>query len=60
MATIKSDITLKHQANLGEDIEEVEFAAGSEVEVLHEWNDHFLIKDDAGQLFNVGKGCVDA
>ena len=59
MASIKTDITLKHQANLGEDVEEIEFPAGSEVEILHEWTDYFLIKDDSGQIFNVRKDAVE-
>ena len=36
MATIKKAITLKHQANLGEEVEEFAFAEGDEVTVLNE------------------------
>jgi len=37
MATLKHAITLKHQSNLGEDVEDVTFEPGTEVEVLQEW-----------------------
>ena len=40
MARINRDISLKHQPNLGEDIVEVDFEAGTEVTVLKEWRDH--------------------
>jgi len=59
MATIKAALTLKHQANLGEEAEDLEFAAGTEVTVLKEWSDHYLIKDAAGRLFNVPKDSVE-
>ncbi len=52
---IKDDITLKAQANLGEDIEEIEFASGAELAVLHEFATAWLVKDDDGKLFNVKK-----
>jgi len=60
MATIKQAITLKHQANLGEEVEKVAFAEGDEVTVLKRWDDFYLCKNDAGQLFNIPKGHVDA
>ena len=60
MATIKQDLTLKHQSNLGEDVEEISFSAGDEVTVLQEWSDRFLVKNDDGQLFNVPKEAVEA
>ena len=59
MATIRRQITLKHQANLGEGVEDVELAAGETVSVLKEWQDRYLIKNTAGQLFNVPKECVE-
>jgi len=55
MATVKQAITLKHQSNLGEGVEEVRLAAGEAVTVLKEWQDRTLIKNAAGQLFNVPK-----
>jgi len=58
MATIKNAVTLKHQANLGEDVDEVAFAPGDEVTVLKEWDDRVLAKDDGGRLFNIPKDCV--
>lgn len=53
--TIKDTVTLKAQANLGEDIEETEFEAGTELAVLHEFEEAWLVKDDDGRLFNVKK-----
>lgn len=58
MATVKSDITLKHQTSLGEEIEEVRFSAGDEIEILQEWSDSYLGKNDAGQVFNFPKDFV--
>ncbi len=57
MATIrmKKNTTLKHQANLGEEVEEVELAQGEELVVLKEWNDAWLAKSSDGKLFNVKK-----
>jgi hypothetical protein len=60
MATIKNACTLKHQSNLGEDVEEVSFEAGEQVTVLKEWGNRFLVKNAAGQLFNVAKDQVEA
>ncbi len=60
MAKVRSAITLKHQANLGEDVEDVEFAAGEEVTVLKEWADHYLCKNGEGQVFNIPKDQVEA
>ncbi|MDJ0788336.1 MAG: hypothetical protein QNK05_16130 [Myxococcota bacterium] len=60
MATIKQATTLKHQANLGEEVEEVSFAEGEEVTVLKEWADHYLCKNESGQIFNIEKSLVDA
>jgi hypothetical protein len=47
--------TYKHQANLGEDVEEVEFSAGDELTVLQEWENAWLAKTSDGKLFNVKK-----
>ena len=52
---IKDDITLKAQANLGEEVEEIDFASGTELAVLHEFSGAWLVKDDDGKLFNVKK-----
>ena len=51
MANIKEDIVLKFITTTDGDIEETNFSAGDEVEVLEEWENHFLIKDDEGKLF---------
>ena len=60
MATIKQTVTLKHQANLGEEIAEVSFEAGDEVTVLKEWADRTLCKDQSGQIFNIPKELLDS
>ena len=60
MATIKQAVTLKHQANLGEEVLEVVFAEGDRVTVLKRWDDFYLCRNDAGQLFNIPKHYVDA
>jgi hypothetical protein len=58
MAAIKltADISLKHQANLGEEVRDVEFERGTTLEVLHKFDTAWLVKDDDGRLFNVKKG----
>jgi hypothetical protein len=55
MATIRQDTTLKHQSNLGGGVEDVAFEAGEEVTVLKQWENHYLVKNGKGQLFNVPK-----
>jgi hypothetical protein len=52
--------SLKHHANLGEEVSDVDFEAGQEVTVLHEWEKSYLVKDDDGKLFNVPKELVEA
>lgn len=52
---IKEAVTLKHQANLGEDVEDIELEAGAELTVLQEFDTAWLVKNDDGQLFNVKK-----
>ena len=59
MATVKKAITLKHQPNLGEEVEDVSFAGGAELTVLKTWDDFVLCKSNEGQLFNVPKGDLD-
>jgi hypothetical protein len=59
MATIKKAITLKHQANLGEEPEEVAFSEGDEVTVLNEWEDSSLCKSEDGLHFNIPKGHLE-
>ena len=52
---IKEALTLKAHANLGEEIEDVEFSAGEELTVLKEWAHHYLVRNAEGKLFNVRK-----
>ena len=54
-AQIKEALTLKAHANLGEDVEDVEFCAGEELTVLTEWAHHYLVRNTDGKLFNVRK-----
>ena len=56
--TLREACTLKAQANLGEDVEEIEFDAGEELSVLKEWESHYLVKNADGKLFNVEKRLV--
>ncbi len=58
MAKITRDVTLKHQSNLGEEVEEVAFTEGDEITVLKKWADRYLCKNAEGRLFNVPKDCV--
>lgn len=60
MATIRHALTLKHQANLGEDVEDVTFEVGEQVTILREWNDRYFCKNAAGLVFNIPKEHVDA
>jgi hypothetical protein len=53
-------MTLKHQANLGEEIEEVAFSEGDEVTVLNEWASCSLCKSEDGWLFNIPKAYLDS
>ena len=53
MATISKDVRLEHQANLGEEVENVDFKQGEQVTILKEWRDGFLCRNAAGQLFNI-------
>jgi hypothetical protein len=55
MATIKKAMTLKHRANLGEELEDVAFAEGDEVTVLQAWEERSLCKNEDGMLFNIAK-----
>jgi hypothetical protein len=52
---IKQTVTLKHQANLGEEVADVELAQGEELTVLNEWKSAWLAKNSDGKLFNVKK-----
>ena len=52
---IKDTVTLRSQANLGEEVEETEFEAGTELTVLQEFQTAWLAKDDDGKLFNIKK-----
>jgi hypothetical protein len=56
---ITANVTLKHQANLGEDVEEVEFSPGDELAVLQEWEGAWLAKSGDGKLFNVKKDAAE-
>ncbi len=59
MAQIVRDVTLAHRANLGDDVAQVELHAGEEVQVLKVWQNHVLVKDAAGRLFNIPKNLLE-
>jgi len=59
MATIKQDVTLQHQSNLSQEVEEVSLAAGETVTVLKEWKDRVLCKTADGKHLNVPKELVE-
>lgn len=59
MPSIKEDLVLKFMTTTDGDIEETSFSAGDEVEVLEEWEHHFLIKDDEGHHYNIPKDKLD-
>ncbi|MEX2204853.1 MAG: hypothetical protein WEF50_01340 [Myxococcota bacterium] len=56
---IKQSVTYKHQANLGEDVADVELAAGDELTVLQDWENAWLAKTSDGKLFNVKKDVAE-
>lgn len=59
MARIREDVTLLHRPNLGEEPEPVAFEAGDTVEILEEWEAHYLCKHN-GRVFNIRKELVDS
>jgi len=59
MATIKQDVTLKHQSNLSQEVEDVNLAAGETVTVLKEWKDRVLCKNADGKHLTVPKELVE-
>jgi hypothetical protein len=60
VATLKYAVTLKHQGNLGEPVQEVAFEAGEEVTVLKEFADRYLFKKKTGQMFTAPKDLLEA
>lgn len=48
-------LCLKHRLGMGEDTEEVDLAAGTELEVVRDWGEHLLVKDEWGRRFTVAK-----
>ena len=59
MATIKESLTALHLANTGEDPQEISFEAGEEVEIISEFERHYLVRKDSGEVFNLLKERVD-
>jgi len=59
MAKLKRAVTLKHQGNLGEPVEEVAFEAGEEVTVLKEFAERYLFKKANGQMFTAPKELLE-
>jgi hypothetical protein len=56
---LKSRMTLKFQANLGEEVDSLDFEAGTEFEVLQEFDTAWLAKTDDGKLVTVLKDLAD-
>ena len=52
---IKAACTLFHQPNLGEEVQPIELEAGTELQVLQEWDNAWLVKTDDGRVLNVKK-----
>ena len=52
---LKGSVTLRHQANLGEDVSEVAFEEGNELQVLQTYRNAWLVKDEENRLFNIKK-----
>jgi hypothetical protein len=52
---LKGSVTLRHQANLGEDVSEVNFEEGNELQVLQTYRTAWLVKDEENRLFNIKK-----
>ena len=59
MARLKRAVTLRHQGNLGEPVEEVALAAGEEVTVLHQFAERILFKTSTGQMFTAPKDVLE-
>ena len=56
---LKEAVTLRAQANLGEEVEDFAFDTGAELTVLQEFQTAWLVKDGDGRLFNVKKELAD-
>ena len=52
---LKADTTLKFQANLGEEVDSLDFEAGAEFEVLQEFDTAWLAKTEDGKLVTIMK-----
>ena len=62
MPRIKQAATLLHRPNLGEEATGVHFEVGDALEILEEWESHYLCRrsdDPDGRLFNIRKDLVD-
>ncbi len=59
MARLARSVVLRHQASLGEGVEEIAFEAGTELTVLKEWADRVLVKDAIGRMYNVPREWLD-
>jgi hypothetical protein len=56
---MKKACTLRHQANLGEEVSEVKLEEGEELTVLAEWQRSYLARSREGKLFNLWKDLVE-
>lgn len=55
MSHIRHNITLKLQTTRDGDIEETSFQAGDSVTIMQSWGRFYLIKDDDGHFYTIGK-----
>ena len=59
MPAITRDVTLLHRLQKSADANEVHLAAGTQVDILKEWAEHYLVKTSDGKVLTVKKEYVD-
>ena len=59
MAKFKESVILKFQTHIDADVEETQFSVGDEVEIMEEWSQWYLIKDESDHYYNVPKDKIE-
>lgn len=59
MAKFKTDTTLKFQTTKDGEIEETTFTAGTDVKLVHEWTNRYLVRASDGHYYNVLKEQIE-
>jgi len=59
MPSITHDVTLLHRLQKTSDAAQIAFTAGTQVAILKEWAEHYLIKAADGKVFTIKKEFVD-